>query len=261
MAVLHSVYFSAKGTTEICARCISENLGLQTKEYNWCSPYGNEELMIPGEDVLLFAMPIYGGYIPKMCEEMTARLKGDKTPAIIVAVYGNRHYDNSLLQMRDLLTARGFVVIAAGAFLAEHSIFPTVGAGRPDDRDRDAMEVFAKNCKKLLTGGEIDKYKEIELPGDTEYDSASYKGVPFQPDADDSCVGCGCCVGVCPVSAIDMEEPRKTNPKLCISCGACIKRCPVGARNHHAEAYPQAKAGFEEKCGEYRVPESYFIKR
>ena len=55
-------------------------------------------------------MPVYGGFIPQVCAHMEKNLKGDYTPAVIAAVYGNRHYDDALLQMKDILTEQGFVV-------------------------------------------------------------------------------------------------------------------------------------------------------
>lgn len=142
--MLYNIYFSAKGTTEICAACIGQGLSMEMKPYNWLETPCNELLEIPQGDVLLFSMPVYGGFIPQICAHMAENLKGDNTPAVIVAVYGNRHYDDALLQMKDILTRQGFVVIAAGAFLAEHSVFPSVASGRPDERDKAAMEEFAK---------------------------------------------------------------------------------------------------------------------
>ena len=117
--ILHNIYFSAKGTTEMCAGCIGQGLNLQMKPYNWFEKPCNELLEISSEDVLLFSMPVYGGFIPQSCAKMARNLKGSNTPAIIAAVYGNRHYDDALLQMKDILTEQGFYVIAAGAFIAE----------------------------------------------------------------------------------------------------------------------------------------------
>ena len=46
----------------------------------------------------------------------------------------------------------------------------------------------------------------------------------------DLCIHCAGCVGVCPVSAIDLREYRiEIDPKKCIDCGTCIKFCPVRA--------------------------------
>lgn len=42
-----------------------------------------------------------------------------------------------------------------------------------------------------------------------------------------ACLGCGDCVGVCPVNAISVQQGRAVvDPDKCISCGACISACP-----------------------------------
>lgn len=258
--MLYNVYFSAKGTTASCAEYIGERLRTESRTYNWLEASCGEPPAMSGDDVLLFSMPVYGGYIPQLCLRRAQKLKGADTPAVIAAVYGNRHYDNALLQMKDMLTAQGFRVIAAGAFLAEHSVFPAVAAGRPDERDRAAMAAFAETCAALLQE-DVHKYGEIVLPGAAEYDGLSFKGLPFHPDGDETCVGCGTCAAVCPQAAIDREAPRKTDGQRCISCGACIKACPVGARDYHDAVYENVRADFEKRNAPYRAPETFYAVR
>lgn len=45
------------------------------------------------------------------------------------------------------------------------------------------------------------------------------------------CIGCGTCVGMCPVEAISFNEDGKAviDEKKCIKCGTCEAVCPVGA--------------------------------
>ncbi len=45
------------------------------------------------------------------------------------------------------------------------------------------------------------------------------------------CIGCGACVGVCPVAALSMDGDGKAivDDALCIDCGACVGTCPVSA--------------------------------
>ena len=44
---------------------------------------------------------------------------------------------------------------------------------------------------------------------------------------EESCVGCGLCAKVCPISAIEFGEKPKFNS--CYLCGLCVERCPQGA--------------------------------
>ena len=258
--VLHNVYFSGKGTTKACADCIASEMGMEVNEYNWLIPADEREKMnIPQEDVLLFSMPVYGGFIPHICAERVSTLEGNHTPAVIAAVYGNRHYDDALVQKHHVGQGRQIPAGPQGAFLGEHWIFRTVGAGRRDEEDRAAMKEFAGRCRDLLAQRELWEDKKIQVPGKTAYDPSAFKGVPFHPDGDEKCVGCGKCVQVCPQGAISRENPRETDGALCISCGACIAVCPEKARDYHGEAYLAARAGFEEKCAQYRKPEMYYI--
>ena len=43
------------------------------------------------------------------------------------------------------------------------------------------------------------------------------------------CVACGCCVAVCPRSAlrIDSGVTACLDDKLCVGCGKCARTCPA----------------------------------
>ncbi|MDR1418313.1 MAG: 4Fe-4S binding protein [Endomicrobium sp.] len=44
------------------------------------------------------------------------------------------------------------------------------------------------------------------------------------------CIGCGSCVGICPVFAIESKDNKYAiNSDVCVSCGACEPTCPVNA--------------------------------
>ena len=47
----------------------------------------------------------------------------------------------------------------------------------------------------------------------------------------DTCIGCGACVGVCPVGALSMNYDGKSqcDEGTCIDCGSCLSACPVDA--------------------------------
>lgn len=44
------------------------------------------------------------------------------------------------------------------------------------------------------------------------------------------CVGCGCCMGICPAGAISLKDGKATiDPTKCISCHQCAATCPMQA--------------------------------
>ena len=47
----------------------------------------------------------------------------------------------------------------------------------------------------------------------------------------ETCIGCGACVGVCPVTALSLDNEGKSecNADTCISCLSCVGTCPVSA--------------------------------
>ena len=47
--------------------------------------------------------------------------------------------------------------------------------------------------------------------------------------AQKDCVACGCCVKVCPLSAIQIVKGimAQVNMDKCVGCGKCAKECPA----------------------------------
>ncbi len=47
----------------------------------------------------------------------------------------------------------------------------------------------------------------------------------------ETCIGCGACIGVCPVTALSLDADGKSecDEDTCITCLACVGTCPVTA--------------------------------
>lgn len=150
-----------------------------------------------------------------------------------MVVYGNRDYDDALLELTDILSDADFDVIGAGAFIGQHSIFPKVASSRPDNIDMRVLGNFANECHRVI---DTVKRGELKIKGNRPYKKAA--GVPLHPSGDpEVCNRCGKCVEKCPADAIKADEPYKTDGRICISCGRCINVCPKHTRRYSGLKY------------------------
>lgn len=256
MDEIKAVFFSVFGTTRTIAMALSNELAAKVFSYDLLSNPQQDAVICDKDTPVIFAVPVFAGRVPEPCAEMIRCFKGDKTPAIVVVSYGNRDFDDALIELRDLVSQSGFIVVSAAAFVTQHSIFPKVGAGRPDKRDMALVGEFASRCKTALiafTGA-----KKIEVKGSEDYRSPAV--VPLYPSGDTKCNSCGTCVAICPVQAIRDDQPRKTNKKKCISCTACIAVCPQEARAFRGPLYSVASMGFQKLFAKRKEPEFFFAE-
>ena len=237
MAKLVKVVFSPTGGSLKIVEKVAEGMGkgpgAEVSMLDLTQPEGRAGAALSCEegDVLLFAFPVYTGRIPLTLREAFDGASGNGAKAAIVATYGNRHYDDAIREALDFLTERGFEVVAAATFSAEHSFTRNVGTGRPDEADlAKAVEFGASLAEKLAAGaGAL-----AEVPGNFPY--MDYQGVmPFNPKTSEACTSCGICADVCPTDNISAEADYDAAPGAavggaCIQCCACVKACPVSAK-------------------------------
>ena len=220
--MIYAMYFSPTGGTKQVMEQLAGGFANQTTLLD--ITVQPEPLSLSAEDVCLVGVPSFGGRAPKIALERRESLSGNGAKAVAVVVYGNRHYDDTLLELQDQLEARGCTVIAGVAALAEHSVVREFAAGRPDADDAATLQEFAAAIsKKLEKGGAA-----VQLPGNRPYKEVG--GVPFHPVASERCGGCGTCVAECPAGAIPVDAPHTTDAALCFTCLRCVSKCPAGAR-------------------------------
>ena len=181
-------------------------------------------MTLAAEDVCLVGVPSFGGRVPKAALDRLAAISADGAKAVAVAVYGNRHYDDTLLELQHRLEERGCIVIGGVAAIAEHSVVRQFAAQRPDASDAVVLREYAAAIRdKLEQGG-----AGIQLPGSVPY--KEFNGVPFHPIVAESCAGCGLCAKECPVGAIPFDAPNTTDGDRCFTCLRCVSVCPSKSR-------------------------------
>lgn len=229
-----AAYFSPTGGTEKAVKIFTELL-TQNPHYLDLTRRKNrrQEYSFSKQELLVAAAPVYGGQLPRMEDTLFTNLKGDNTPCVILAAYGNRHYDNTLAQMKKLLTDRGFVCIGGAALVISHIYSPKLGAGRPHQKDKKVLEAFGVEIKKRLFRGEEKGFEEVRFPGEAEPQPRPMRPVSKGFERE-KCNGCQSCVQKCPVNAIS-PETLEINLQACLSCMRCVKVCPRQARSFDAE--------------------------
>lgn len=150
--MIHAFIFSPSGTTAKVAKIFINYLGAETKTHDLTLEESGNINLSAESDVAVFAMPVYAGRIPVLAAKRLQTVTGNGQKAVVIVVYGNRDYDDALVELGDIVTARGFKVIAAGAFIAQHCIFPKVATGRPDAEDEKKLSAFADIVSQKITG-------------------------------------------------------------------------------------------------------------
>lgn len=230
------VYFSPTGGTRKAVLNLASAMAGEVRETDLCS---KEESYIFGpDDVVIVGMPVYGGRLPAYAVELLKRCHGNGAVAVTAAVYGNRAFEDALLELNDCLKEQGFTIGASTALLAEHSMVREVAAGRPDSRDAEDVKLFGEKILEKLAGV---GWQEPSVPGDRPY--RIWNQMPFVPTGDDSCIACGLCAKKCPTGAIPVDAPRTADPEKCMLCMRCVAICPAHARS----LPPQAQAMLEQK--------------
>lgn len=260
------VYFSPTATTKTVLDAIAKGTGYAVDSYDITLSEAREK--IPQKldaSLIVFGAPVYSGRVPKVAADCFKQVSASGIPTVPVVVYGNREYDDALLELKDICVRCGSVPVAAGAFIGEHS-FSTppapIAQGRPDEKDLACAAEFGRKIGRLLEATDPGKAAdEVVVPGNVPYKKpTAAKGVPFI-DVTDDCTACGTCVAVCPVDAIDEDDGFCTLDDICIHCCACIKACPESARIMKDGPFKEIAAKLNQTCKERREPETFFAGR
>lgn len=230
-------YFSPTGTTRTVLSEIARNLGAATVTHLDLTLPDAETRALPAFDedgLVLLGVPVYAGRVPATAVARLRRLQGGGAPAVLVAVYGNRAFEDALLELSDLARERGFVPVAGAAFIGEHSyatVETPIAVGRPDARDLAQAAAFGRAVRAKLEAVRAPAdLPFLQFPGNRPHRRGMSLTEAAPVTDADLCTLCGVCADRCPVGAITVDDTVSTDGLACILCCACVKACPTGAR-------------------------------
>lgn len=221
------ILFSPTGGTEKAARILCSSLGGEARTFDLSDRnFRADAFEADSSGVAVIAMPSFGGRVPAVAAERLSGIRGGGMPCVALCVYGNRAYEDALVEMADLARACGFRLVAAVAAIAQHSIMRQYATGRPDARDKESLREIGGRISLKLAQPQDEG--DFFIPGNRPYRKAG--GAGLLPRATSACTGCGLCADLCPTGAIDAGSLKKPDRAKCISCMRCVAKCPHGAR-------------------------------
>ncbi|MBN2635376.1 MAG: 4Fe-4S binding protein [Prolixibacteraceae bacterium] len=233
------LYFSPTNTTKKICEAIASGMGEnEPVDLNITTPefriklISNQGSMLENIRHLVVGAPVYAGKLPVQFTECINKLNFKGKECITVVVYGNRDYGIAFRNIAERLIKTGCKVVAAGAFIGQHSykdIIP-VAVGRPDKNDLDLAFNFGKNSIKNSRYLDI---KEIPVQLDWISKSKSYFKSVAVEYISENCTKCGLCAEHCPTGIIAPKTGDYISKKAkadCIACLACVFECNYKAR-------------------------------
>ena len=237
------VYFSPTRSTKRIMEEVAKGIQLPVRHIDLTRPDAKTRPLEEfGSELVLIGSPVYAGRLPIEAVNRLHRLKANNTPAVVLVVYGNRAYEDALIELSDLVSEEGFKPVAGGAFVAEHSFSSPevpIQAGRPDEQDlKKALDFGVEIRKRLLDARSLEDIPPVIVPGTRPYRDEFRKSRSGKPGAEppapitkeELCTKCGICVEVCPNAAITLGSTVEMRKEACIRCYACIRSCPMNAR-------------------------------
>ena len=272
MDQVRAMYFSPTGTTETVVRLIASRIaseaGVPLVFSDFTLPAGRMAAPLIGSgELVVFGVPVYAGRVPNVLLKYLATVKGNGALAVPVVLYGNRNFDDGLIELKTILETNGFRPLSAAAFIGEHSFSRILAAGRPDAEDRRKALAFAEETFRKAAALAGADPAPLTVRGETPirpyYTPRDRQGTPVnilkvKPKVDpERCVGCGTCAAVCPMGSIDPADVTQFTG-ICIKCGACEKKCPAGARYFDDPGYVYHRTELELGYTRRAEPEFFF---
>ena len=150
---VHIICFSPTRTSYRVAKEIADGTGIEHLQEHDLTLEDSKGCRLGKEDLAIIAVPTYAGRVSLTAIERLQAIQGEGTPAAVVVLYGNRDYEDALIEARDTAHSLGFIPVAGAAFIGEHSYSSPdmpIAQGRPDTKDLEIARDFGKQIARIL---------------------------------------------------------------------------------------------------------------
>lgn len=253
------IYFSPTGTGKKTVNEIAKGIGYDTETIDLTPPDASlKSYKLEKDELAIIAVPVYGGRVPQTAIDRLNKIRGDTTAAVLITMYGNRAFEDALLELHNTIKELGFKTIAGAAFIGQHSFDSQetpIATGRPDSEDLKKAHEFGVKVLEIIK--ETEKTPALKIPGNYPYRERG-SGDPRSPETDEAaCTLCGTCASVCPTGSVDVTNVVETRKEQCIACTACVQNCPTGARHWEHEGILGAAKWLSTEHGDRKEPEIF----
>lgn len=265
---VNAIYFSATGTTRKMvihiAKKLAKLLDIDYDELDFTLPDSRlKNIMLRSSDLVIFGVPVIAGRVPNLLLPYLNSIKGNGALGVSLVMFGNRNYDDALIELQSIMLSRDITTIAGGAFVGEHSFSNILGQNRPDENDLKDADKFVnliynkigKNDFSIPQVNGNPLYKLYYIPKDKNGNNIDIRKV--KPKTNNNCIKCGVCANVCPLGSISFDNFKDVNG-ICMKCCACIKKCPQGAKYFDNSSFIYHRQDLEKRYIRYRKNNEYF---
>ena len=216
MKSLSVITFSPTGQSKACVLSVAKATKKHFSERDITQPITRQQAVFYENSLLLLGFPVYGGRVPSLFSDyIKERLTCKNCKAVAIATYGNRAYEDALVEIEDLLLEKGVPLVGCAAMVCQHSYTEKVGEHRPDIMDFQLLDRLAVSLESATL--------PVHPAGNRPYRMSMVLPSPsYMPVLNEHvCKHCLQCADVCPTGALQTKDSN-----LCIHCCACIKVCP-----------------------------------
>lgn len=214
----------------------------------------NMEYHFKENELVIIGSPVYGRRLPVPVTEALSRFSGINTPAVLVATYGNGDIGDTVTELSNVVSEKGFIPVAAATFVCQHTYLSECGQGRPDENDLETAREFGEKLRDRLRLMITYDVKKLDLPGSYPYAKPPMTRFPFNVETNDYCIYCMLCAGICPVKAVSESNPKSIDNDKCVRCGSCLRICPTQAKYFTEEPFRALQKKLAPLCDIHKEP-------